>query len=200
MSSSRSPSALTVFTVHVQQASTGAFVKPEPMEAEMPARPLNRSNSVSKPPGSPSKVKPEPSDRSEVVRWFASHPCHYLIHIQPVPTPPASPRKGLMKTDSFAELKMRPRPSADFRAAADSFEKHATAEEIDYTPEKALHAGLSMVKLIDKSVKRLELGSKMRKDVWLREIARWVNHHRALFERQLTRCGLASRPRAHLRL
>ena len=84
---------------------------------------------------------------------------------------PASPRK-FTKTDSFAELKMRPRPSADFRAAADTFDKHASADEIDYTPENALKAGLSYVKVIDKNVKRLELGSKMRKDVWLREIAR----------------------------
>lgn len=150
------------------------------MEVELPARPLNRSNSVSKPPGSPSKIKPEPSDRSDVVRLLVENKCALLKRTQPAPTPPASPRKGLMKTDSFAELKMRPRPSADFRAAADSFEKHASAEEIDYTPEKALQAGLSMVKLIDKSVKRLELGSKMRKDVWLREIARWANHHRLL--------------------
>ncbi|VDC06880.1 unnamed protein product [Peniophora sp. CBMAI 1063] len=135
-------------------ASSGAFVKPEPIDTELPARPLHRSNSVSKPPGSPSKVKPEPSDRSDM----------------PVPTPPASPRK-LTKTDSFAELKMRPRPSADFRAAAERFEKHASAAEIDYTPEKALQAGLSFTKVVDKSVKKLELGSKMRKDVWLREIA-----------------------------
>ena len=71
---------------------------------------------------------------------------------------------------------MRPRPSADFRAAADRLEKHASAAEIDYTPEKALQAGLSFTKVIDKRVKKLELGSKMRKDVWLREIARSGAH------------------------
>lgn len=41
---------------------------------------------------------------------------------------------------------------------------------IDYSPEQALKEGLGMVKSIKSSLKKLSLGSKLRQDVWLREI------------------------------
>ena len=44
--------------------------------------------------------------------------------------------------------------------------------EIHYTPEEFLKEGVKMVKNIKSHVKRLELGSKLRKEVWLGEIAR----------------------------
>lgn len=47
-------------------------------------------------------------------------------------------------------------------------------DDILYTPEEALAQGLRMVKTLKASVKNLELGNKMRKDVWLREIERSV--------------------------
>jgi len=48
---------------------------------------------------------------------------------------------------------------------------YAFAYEIAYTPENALQHGLNMVKAIKREVQKLELGSRMRKEVWLREIA-----------------------------
>ncbi|THH33781.1 hypothetical protein EUX98_g424 [Antrodiella citrinella] len=57
-------------------------------------------------------------------------------------------------------------------AAAPSvqFTKFVTFNDINYTPEGALQEGLDMVKAISQNVKRLELGSKLRRDVWDREI------------------------------
>jgi hypothetical protein len=49
-----------------------------------------------------------------------------------------------------------------------------SATDILYTPEEALKTGLGMVKAIKESIKKIELGSKLRKDVWLREIERSV--------------------------
>lgn len=47
-----------------------------------------------------------------------------------------------------------------------------SVDEIDYLPENALKEGLGIVKTLKSNIKTLELGNKMRKDVWLREIER----------------------------
>jgi hypothetical protein len=46
------------------------------------------------------------------------------------------------------------------------------AAKIPYTPENALREGLGMVDTIKNSLKTLKLGSKLRQDVWSREIER----------------------------
>jgi hypothetical protein len=46
------------------------------------------------------------------------------------------------------------------------------AANIPYTAENALKEGLGMVDTIKGSLKALQLGSKLRQDVWLREIER----------------------------
>ncbi|KAJ8590321.1 hypothetical protein M405DRAFT_897528 [Rhizopogon salebrosus TDB-379] len=50
------------------------------------------------------------------------------------------------------------------------FRLYDTANDIAYTPEGALQEGLGMVKTLKAGIDKLELGSKLRKDVWLREI------------------------------
>lgn len=47
---------------------------------------------------------------------------------------------------------------------------YSCAAEITYVPENALKEGLSMVDTIKNSLKTLKLGSKLRQDVWSREI------------------------------
>ncbi|THG92694.1 hypothetical protein EW026_g8299, partial [Hermanssonia centrifuga] len=47
---------------------------------------------------------------------------------------------------------------------------YQSEDDITYVPEDALKQGLGMVKSMKHNIKRLELGSKLRKDVWLREI------------------------------
>lgn len=49
---------------------------------------------------------------------------------------------------------------------------HQSANDIPYAPEDALKQGLGMVRSIHTSLNRLQLGSKLRQDVWMREIER----------------------------
>jgi hypothetical protein len=49
---------------------------------------------------------------------------------------------------------------------------YQSAAEIKYTPEGALAEGLKMVNTVEEGLKTLVLGSKMRQDVWKREIAK----------------------------
>lgn len=52
------------------------------------------------------------------------------------------------------------------------FKKYESATEIPYAPEDALKEGLGMVKSIKTSIKTIQLGSKLRQDVWMRELER----------------------------
>lgn len=56
-----------------------------------------------------------------------------------------------------------------------AFAIHQTAEEIAYSPEEAFKEGLAMVKELQANIEQLALGSTLRKDVWLREIARYIS-------------------------
>jgi hypothetical protein len=47
------------------------------------------------------------------------------------------------------------------------------ATDVPYQPEDALKEGLGMVKTLKANIKKLQLGSKLRQDVWLREIERY---------------------------
>lgn len=51
------------------------------------------------------------------------------------------------------------------------YTRYASVQDITYTPETALQQGLAMVKAIQKEVLPLELGNRMRKEVWFREVA-----------------------------
>lgn len=54
---------------------------------------------------------------------------------------------------------------------------YGSAFDISYTPEDALKEGLAMVKTIRNNIKKLQLGSKLRQDVWLRELEKYVIVH-----------------------
>lgn len=55
------------------------------------------------------------------------------------------------------------------------YQLYDSADEITYTPDNALHEGLGMVKTLKVGIEKLQLGSsKLRKDVWLREIDRYI--------------------------
>lgn len=70
--------------------------------------------------------------------------------VEPTPIPPAAP---------------------PFRKLYQIFDKY---EDIEYVPENALKNGLNMVATLKDSLKKLELGSKLRKDVWMREIEEYA--------------------------
>lgn len=48
------------------------------------------------------------------------------------------------------------------------------AEDIQYAPEDALKEGIAMVKALKASIKNVDLGSKLRHDVWQDEIRKYV--------------------------
>ncbi|KAG0709554.1 hypothetical protein DFH29DRAFT_792939, partial [Suillus ampliporus] len=50
------------------------------------------------------------------------------------------------------------------------YQLYDSADDVLYTPENALQTGLGMVKTLKARIDKLQLGSKLRKDVWLRDI------------------------------
>jgi len=56
----------------------------------------------------------------------------------------------------------------------DEFLIFSSPKEITYGPEDALKQGLSMIKGMKAKIRKLEFCSKLRKEVWLREIDRFV--------------------------
>lgn len=54
------------------------------------------------------------------------------------------------------------------------FTIYKDASEIAYVPEDALKEGLGMVKTIKQTLTRLELSSKLRAEVWDRELSKLV--------------------------
>ena len=57
------------------------------------------------------------------------------------------------------------------------FTIHEDASVITYIPEHALKEGLGMVKTIKQTLTKLELSSKLRAEVWDREITKFVHHY-----------------------
>lgn len=54
------------------------------------------------------------------------------------------------------------------------FEEHKSAEEIAYSPEAAVKEGIKMIQTLETRMRNLKLGSKLREEVWAREISRSV--------------------------
>lgn len=64
--------------------------------------------------------------------------------------------------------------TATVSAMTKHYDVFVSASQINYSPEESLRNGLGMVKTLKERVDKLELGSKLRKEVWLREIAGFV--------------------------
>ena len=106
-----------------------------------------------------------------VPSYIQSAPAARLAQAQ-TPMPTVGP--------SFAGAQ-QPLPSQDAPAPQQIFfKKHNVVDDIQYAPEDALKEGLGMVKTLQASIKKLDFGSKLRKDVWMREIERYMN--RAIVE------------------
>ena len=81
---------------------------------------------------------------------------------------PYSPHAALVKPDATkTEVALNPDPRNFFKV-------YASADEIQYAPEDALKEGLGMVKALKASIKKVDLGSKMRQDVWQEEVKKYV--------------------------
>jgi hypothetical protein len=57
------------------------------------------------------------------------------------------------------------------------FTVHEDSSEITYVPEDALKEGLGMIKTIKQTLTKLELSSKLRAEVWDREITKFVHQY-----------------------
>jgi hypothetical protein len=57
------------------------------------------------------------------------------------------------------------------------FTIHEDASEITYIPENAFKEGLGMVKSIKQTLTKLELSSKLRAEVWDRELTKFVHQY-----------------------
>lgn len=58
----------------------------------------------------------------------------------------------------------------DEEPAPTLFKVFESASDITYAPEEALKAGLDMVSGIQEVLKKIQISSKMRQEVWMREI------------------------------
>jgi hypothetical protein len=66
-------------------------------------------------------------------------------------------------------------PNAPEESKPSLYTIYASAADVPYQPEEALKEGLSMVKTLKANIKKLELGSKLRQEVWMREIDRYLD-------------------------
>ena len=72
--------------------------------------------------------------------------------------------------DSAVTLKDKPEPKDDFTI-------YQSADEIQYAPEHVFREGNKMVKAIDANLKKVKLGSKLRQEVWRKEISTYAYTH-----------------------
>ncbi|RPD61950.1 hypothetical protein L226DRAFT_613292 [Lentinus tigrinus ALCF2SS1-7] len=119
------------------------YVKPEPEEARIAPLAQTGSWQAEQKP----VVKPEPVDATRL---------------------PADP--PVVKPDPAAPLKRDASMNEGALAPRSLYKVYRSADEIQYVPENALKEGLAMVKALKASIKKVDLGSKMRADVWQEEI------------------------------
>ena len=62
--------------------------------------------------------------------------------------------------------------SVPLTVAAPKYKKYASVDEIDYVPEDALKQGLGMIGSLKDFLKKLDIGSKLRQEVWMRDITK----------------------------
>ncbi|KDR83818.1 hypothetical protein GALMADRAFT_236220 [Galerina marginata CBS 339.88] len=140
-------------------APTSFPVKPEPQETRLPQFAYN-SNA--------SNVKAEPSD---VARVFLDRGLPVPSYAQNgvVSANSSTPEVGVAKQESYGD----PTTPQDTTLPAKPkfFTVYESAADISHAPEEALKEGLGMVKTVKNSLKQLELGSKLRQEVWDRELA-----------------------------
>jgi hypothetical protein len=73
---------------------------------------------------------------------------------------------------------------------------YSAADDIPYAPESALKEGLGMVNTIKNSLQKLKLGSKLREEVWSREMERCAFNY--LLSHYIITLFLAFKTKAHL--
>ncbi|KAK0486897.1 hypothetical protein EDD18DRAFT_1192269 [Armillaria luteobubalina] len=143
-------------------------IKPEPQEFTMP-NPL--VTSINNHPASAvsSGVKPETGTADDVARVFLERGLSVPVHVQES----ASSTTGTHKVEPET-CQDAPWNSSSSRLDTQRPEMlyyvYNSASDIPYSPEGTLQEGLGMVKSIERELEKLQLGSKLRQDVWHREL------------------------------
>ncbi|KAK0490958.1 hypothetical protein IW261DRAFT_1434849 [Armillaria novae-zelandiae] len=143
-------------------------IKPEPQELTMP-NPL--VSSINTHPASvvSNGVKPEPGTADDVARVFLERGLPVPFYVQGS----TSSTTGTPKVESATRQDVSLGPSSsglDTQRPAMLYSVYNSASDISYSPEGALQEGLGIVKSIEQSLGKLQLGSKLRQDVWHREL------------------------------
>ncbi|KAL6306643.1 Dynamin family-domain-containing protein [Sparassis latifolia] len=138
------------------------FIKPEPQEQH--ALPLADSSAwrsnAGIDPRATTLVKPETRDSNQIL----SDACATSPPLNSAPALPNVKPESAVPQNGGQGTVANPEPPRAF------YKVYASPDDIQYVPEDALKEGLGMVERIKGNIKKLELGSKLRKDVWLREI------------------------------
>ncbi|KAG8716350.1 hypothetical protein FRC09_015864 [Ceratobasidium sp. 395] len=155
---------------------------PEPLSLSQPLagpstlnpqpQPLSYPHAPPAPPQpstSTAYVKPEPVSEplplSEAPQPSTSH----------LPTTPIRPKAEPDVKPRIAATPPPPQPQLQLQQnepllPAATHKTYKSADEIDYTPENALQEGTEMAKTIGSYLKRIDTGTQLRNDVWLREV------------------------------
>lgn len=91
-----------------------------------------------------------------------------LLNSPPKPATTTQPAPSIV-----AKAEHKPDVKHDINRSLLPKESHKTyrsVDEIQYTPENALAEGVQMAKTIGAYLNQIDLGSQLRKDVWLREV------------------------------
>ncbi|KAK0468295.1 uncharacterized protein EV420DRAFT_1473993 [Desarmillaria tabescens] len=131
--------------------TNAVVIKPEPQEFTMP-NPLVSSINTYPPSIVSNGVKPEPGPADDVARVKARPSSTGTLKAEPETRQDAP--FGL--SSSLPETQ---KPEILYSV-------YDSASDIPYSPEGALQEGLGMVRSIQQKLEKLELGSKLRQDVW----------------------------------
>ncbi|KAK0453568.1 hypothetical protein EV421DRAFT_2030518 [Armillaria borealis] len=143
-------------------------IKPEPQEFTMP-NPL--ASSINTHPASvvSNGVKPEPGTADDVARVFLERGLPVPFYVQESASSTTGTPKAEPETQQDAPL-----GSSSSRLAVQRpvmlYSVYNSAGDVPYSPEGALQEGLGMVRSIEQGLGKLQLGSKLRQDVWHREL------------------------------
>ena len=91
-----------------------------------------------------------------------------VVVVQPAQGQAVKPDPYMQEDEKVAAQPQPPPPPKSY------YKVYETAEEISYVPDGALKEGLGMVRALKASIKTIDLGSKMRQDVWAAEIEKCV--------------------------
>ncbi|KAG6813480.1 hypothetical protein H0H92_010505 [Tricholoma furcatifolium] len=142
-------------------------VKPEPRETVI--APLKRSDSQNQESDSiTAKSTAVKEEQTEGARAFLQRGTPISAYDK-INATSSSQRRAVAKSE---DVVMEDATVSALQPKCTFFTVYDSSKDIAYTPENALKEGIGMVKSIRSSLKDLQLGSRLRQDVWMRELER----------------------------